>query len=409
MNMSSRIAFATASAMLIGVAATPAKAADLGSGCCADLEERVAELEATTARKGNRVVSLQIYGDVTKGILFFDNGDDSDAYVVDNDALGSIVGFRGSATIKPGLTAGFKVELQVQDASSSAVSDDSEDAFIAFDGDPPGDDPDDNISIRHSNVYIESDRFGRVTLGQGSTAADGAAQVVLANTLINASPDHGTSIAVAGSGGFLLGEFASDFDAGRDDVIRYDSPSIYGFIVSASWGDDDLWDVALRFAKEWNSVRFAAAIAYQEVDPEEDPDEATETVIGSIAAMHVPTGLFASFHAGEKQLSDFDDVEGSFWYVQAGIEKRFLSYGATTFYGEYGVYDNVQSLAAVDDDVESEAERWGLGVVQNFESAAVDMYAQVILWDFESTFENGDTEDDLEDMSTIMVGSRIQF
>jgi hypothetical protein len=30
-----------------------AKAADLG-GSCADLEERVAELEATTARKGNR-------------------------------------------------------------------------------------------------------------------------------------------------------------------------------------------------------------------------------------------------------------------------------------------------------------------------------------------------------------------
>src|SRR5215831_8130585 len=28
-----------------------AKAADLGGDCCADLEERVAELEATTARK----------------------------------------------------------------------------------------------------------------------------------------------------------------------------------------------------------------------------------------------------------------------------------------------------------------------------------------------------------------------
>ena len=49
----------------------------------------------------------------------------------------------------------------------------------------------------------------------------------------------------------------------RDDVIRYDSPSIYGFIVSASWGDNDYSDVALRFKKEWNSIRFAAAVAYQ--------------------------------------------------------------------------------------------------------------------------------------------------
>ena len=31
-----------------------ASAADLGGDCCADLEERVATLEATTARKGNR-------------------------------------------------------------------------------------------------------------------------------------------------------------------------------------------------------------------------------------------------------------------------------------------------------------------------------------------------------------------
>ena len=33
-----------------------AQAADLGGDCCGDLEERIAELEATTARKGNRKV-----------------------------------------------------------------------------------------------------------------------------------------------------------------------------------------------------------------------------------------------------------------------------------------------------------------------------------------------------------------
>ena len=39
-----------------------AGAADLGGNCCADLEERIAELEATTGRKGNRTVSLTITG-----------------------------------------------------------------------------------------------------------------------------------------------------------------------------------------------------------------------------------------------------------------------------------------------------------------------------------------------------------
>ena len=95
MKMTSRFALAAAAGLLLGAAMTPAKAADLGGGCCADLEERVAELEATTARKGNRVVSLQVYGQVNKALLIFDDGVDSDAYVVDNDASGSRIGFTG--------------------------------------------------------------------------------------------------------------------------------------------------------------------------------------------------------------------------------------------------------------------------------------------------------------------------
>jgi hypothetical protein len=53
----SRLAIAAAAGLLAAAAggyATQAVAADLGGNCCADLEERIAELEATTARKGNR-------------------------------------------------------------------------------------------------------------------------------------------------------------------------------------------------------------------------------------------------------------------------------------------------------------------------------------------------------------------
>ncbi len=45
-----------------GLTTGSASAADLGGNCCADLEERIAELEATTARKGNRKVSLTVSG-----------------------------------------------------------------------------------------------------------------------------------------------------------------------------------------------------------------------------------------------------------------------------------------------------------------------------------------------------------
>ena len=75
---SSRIAIAAALGLTLGgyAMSTPAKAADLGGDCCADLEERVAELEATTVRKGNKKVSVTISGWVVKTMNWWDDGDD---------------------------------------------------------------------------------------------------------------------------------------------------------------------------------------------------------------------------------------------------------------------------------------------------------------------------------------------
>jgi predicted porin len=389
--MVSRITLAVAAGVLFGSAIAPATAADLkGGGCCADLEERVAELEATVARKGNRVVSLQIYGDVTQGLLIWDNGEQSDVYVTDNDALGSVLGFKGEATLKPGWKAGYKMEFQVQSASSSAVTERGEDL--------DGDDPADNLSIRHNHLYIESERWGRITLGQASTASDGAAQVNLSNSLIAASPDQGTALTPGGLGaGRILGEYASDLDGGRNDIVRYDSPTIYGFVASASWGDDDYWDVALRFTKEFNSIKFAAAIAYAEDESAEAAEAFGEftQLIGSASIMHVPTGLFASVALGEREYDT--DVTGSFWYAQGGLERKFLPYGTTTIYGEYGQFEDISVEG-------TEADVWGIGIVQHVDSAAMDFYAQARFWSVDD-----DANPDADELSTIMVGSRIQF
>jgi predicted porin len=410
---SSRTAMAATALLMMGVSA-PAHAADLGGNCCADLEERVAELEATTARKGNRVVSLQVYGQVNKALLLFDDGEDSDAYIVDNDYSGSRIGFTGKAAMKPGWSAGFVVELDIQDAASDKV-DNGGSLTAAFD------DPADEIVIRYSNVYLESEQLGRITLGQGSTAADGANELILGNSLRNSDIQVGSNFFLRNGSGLAAGysdiqlkEIAANLDSGRDDVIRYDSPAIYGFIVSASWGDDDYADIVLRFKKEWNSVRIAASLAYQWDSSGDASTAVTDTFLnndfevlsGSISVMHIPTGLYAAFAAGEKDVDDAD-VSASFWYAQLGIEKKFMSYGSTTFYAEYGLYDDVLTIA--DDDYRSsEAERWGFGIVQKFDSAALELYAQATFWSFEATTNPG-VDQQIQDLSTVMLGSRIKF
>src|SRR5688572_30938322 len=95
------------------IAAAPARAADLGGDCCADLEERIAELEATTARKGNRKVSLTVYGHVNEAVMFWDDGHESNAYVVTNDNSRTRFGFKGDAKINDDWKAGFVLEIGV--------------------------------------------------------------------------------------------------------------------------------------------------------------------------------------------------------------------------------------------------------------------------------------------------------
>jgi hypothetical protein len=103
-------------ALVLGVglfAATPASSADLGGDCCADLEERVAELEATTARKGNRKVSLTVSGWVNESVVWWDDGVEQNVYVGTNFVEQSRFKFTGEAKIDKEWSAGYILELGV--------------------------------------------------------------------------------------------------------------------------------------------------------------------------------------------------------------------------------------------------------------------------------------------------------
>ena len=69
-----RTLLVTIAVAIFSFALTPAKVADFGGDCCGELEERIAELEATTARKGNRELSLTLSGYVNIAVMFWDDG-----------------------------------------------------------------------------------------------------------------------------------------------------------------------------------------------------------------------------------------------------------------------------------------------------------------------------------------------
>ena len=123
---SSRIAIAAALGMTLGgfaMSASPAKAADLGGDCCADLEERVAELEATTVRKGNKKVSVTLSGWVVKLGEFWDDGHETNFYVGDkHTTLSSHFQLSGSAQIAPGWSSGYTIAVETRGGSALATT-----------------------------------------------------------------------------------------------------------------------------------------------------------------------------------------------------------------------------------------------------------------------------------------------
>jgi hypothetical protein len=98
-----------------------AKAADLGGDCCSDLEESVAELEATTVRKGNKKVTVTLYGRVSRIVNFWDDGVESNTYTLNSSYSPTRWGFRGDAKIGGAWTAGYNLEMEDNENLSKFV------------------------------------------------------------------------------------------------------------------------------------------------------------------------------------------------------------------------------------------------------------------------------------------------
>lgn len=398
-HSSGRLLSACAAAALAAVAAAPAFAADFGGDCCADLEERIAELEATTARKGNRKVSLTVSGHVNSAVLFWDDGTESNAYVVGNKNDQTNFSFTGEAVINSEWTAGYAITIRLEDNLSDTVDQTTDDGGFGF-------------VLWESNWFLDSKRLGRVTVGQASRVSDTAPENDLSETGV-----AGYAGVQDGNGAFLLrradgvlsaltyGDIYNHLNGDTANVVRYDTPELAGFVLSASFGEDDIWDVGAKYEGESRGFKIAASIAYTESTDESGIDGSGDvpnsTIVGSVAVLHEPSGLNALISAGRRSFDaavlDADNVfrtpaDASFIYAKLGLIAKLTALGSTNFYAEYGHFSDFATAGYDGDTVASlasggvcatpgncrigsvDADVWGLGVVQSIEAAEMQIY-----------------------------------
>lgn len=337
-------------AAAIGLYAYQAKAADLGKDGIGDLEERVAELEASTVRKGNRKVTVKISGHVNKALLLVRANGDTEQGFIDNLNSPSRLTVSGEAKLGTGYSAGFLIEIGMGSPEDANVQSHGFTGSVSHIVGGLGE-----MYIRHNAVWVGTP-MGKVWLGHTSTATDGIVEINLANVNVVALP--------AAS---WLG-----FDGARTQVLKYQSPALGGFEVTASMNDSLLtsttsWDVALRFAGEGSGFRLAAGIGYA------DNGNDVTRISGSASLMHVTTGLFVSGNAGK--IDGGGDVYGG----TVGIERNWFGFGRTTLFGEYSVGDDVRAtinpLGIYTTSVIDEVTVFGLGAVQAVDSLGLDLYA----------------------------------
>jgi hypothetical protein len=467
--------FAAAGLFVGGVALPSAQAADLGGDCCADLEERVAELEATTARKGNRRVSLTISGQVTTALMHWnDGGGDgqaadaapvggairpatvdtrrSDTYVVDNTfSGGTFFDFSGNARINPDLAAGFQITYAVCGGSrSGSVNQVDDDVPTNGTTNCPALSGDGTMTLTRANWYLDSKTMGRLTVGRQDSATAGLTTIDLGGAGVSANAsiiywqggmfliENGKTLSTTW-GAALGGGTVSGASLSRGNFVKYSSPTFGGFSVQAAWGEDDVWDVALRYAGEFSGFRLAAGIGYvsnttgaNEVTrdhaacpaatPGVGPKNCEPTAFkGSASILHVASGLFLT-GAYVDQDNDAGPLRPNttLWYLQGGISKNWMGLGNTTLYGEYAQVDD--PITGLEEDlwsdygkgqtahniVSSQATMWGLGIVQNIDAAAMELFLSYRRYSFEATGQTHPASD-FSEMDVIMSGARIRF
>jgi hypothetical protein len=408
--------------------ALPAAAADLGGNCCADLEERVAELEATAARKGNRKVSLTISGQVTTALMAWDDGDRSDVYVVDPPNVGgSFFLLSGDAKINPKVTAGFAIQIGLDFGSRAHQVTSKDDDGTNGLGSPASNGSGDSLLVLTlANWYLDHKDLGRVTVGRINTATAGITGLDLGGAGVIANVNLGywqRSFDAVGTGvtwnTLLGGGTVNGSTLSRANAISYTSPTAGGFSFSAAAGEDDVWDVALRYAGEHSGFRVVAGVGYISnssglnevtdsfgVTPGTFTDGAEPSVWkGSASVLHVATGLYLS---GAYLNQDNDNGSDTrLWYLNGGIAKNWTGLGNTVLYGEYGRVDD--GVRVADPDSSSEATVWGLGIVQHIDAAAMELFLAYRNFSGEADFRGERGRENAEDMDVVMGGARIRF
>ncbi|EIJ43067.1 hypothetical protein BegalDRAFT_2211 [Beggiatoa alba B18LD] len=365
------------------------------------LQKRINTLESTgssgaiiTAPKPKYGLTLK--GHVNRAVMYADDGVDSDTFFVDNDNSSSRLNIDGKAAVSDDVTVGVAWELEYQSNASNTVvmnqtASNSSETFF---------------KERKIELYFDSKTLGRLWLGQGDMASNTTTEQDLSGTSIagysllnglGGALSFRDSDAVNNPNVATITQVTTNFDGlSRDDRVRYDTPSLGGLMLSASATTGGAWDAAAYLARSFGPVKVAAAGFY--ADPQ-DLKTYESRYGGSASFLYEPIGISLTLAYGQESYDlskSTRDDEATSYYGKLGYQFKGSDVGKTAIALSYGITEDYNK---VDDELSS----WGLGLVQNIDKAATEVFFQYQGFSLDRTGTN------VEDIFAIMGGARVKF
>ena len=373
-------------------AQTQAVQAKSKADMAADTANKATEAAQATAQRevksGQERVKLAVSGQVNRAVNIADDGKNTAAYYVDNDASNSRVRFMGNAKMTDDLTLGSRLEVAFAPDESSQVSQNNES-------------PGDFINERWAEVSLASKQFGKISLGKGDTASNNTAEVDLSRTDVVAY----SSVADI-AGGMLFRQSRGDHNIttikvsdafnnqdglSRQSRVRYDTPSFYGFSLAGSAVSNQRADAALLWGGQGYGFQAAGAAAIS--NPNQD--NTNHKYDGSFSILHEKTGLNLTLSAGLLDRDNQSDPTN--FFAKPGWIANFFDVGYTAFSVDYTRSLNLPT--GTDDGYSI-----GAALVQSLDKFGTEIYLQYRLY----SLDRG-SGPSVEDINVGTIGARIKF
>lgn len=336
---------------------------------------------------GQDKMSVSVSGQVNKEILYHNDGQQGQTAIVDNAASNTRWRIVAQGNVTESVSVESRLETSLSSSPSSAATTTNKSRGTGQN----------NFTIRVAHIKFTNKALGSVTLGQTWEATDGIQfqDQDGAWMVAEAFSDHTSSGVMRNAAGATTGTTAtwSSIDGGRDDGIRYDSPTFGGLRIATSYTNGDEFHLAAFYGGSVGGLSVGAALGYLGGSD----DVSNDSLAGSIGLAH-DSGVSVLLVAGE---TNFDGAgvaraDGGNIYGKIAYDTSLSDLGGTSFAIGYG---ETSDLAAAGTDISM----LNFGVAQSVSAIGATMYAGATNIGADTTATNFD------DYWAAYVGARVRF